>query len=180
MLHFLRQRQAAPLQLRQAFQLFIPSRLTSDEDLVFSLSGNLKQILSLLISCLPRNVHNIYPWFVWRQDLFLQFSCADLRDFTVRHGAKDVGQNQCGKVFGLVWTRGMVCVYAQLPRIGMFRGSVGHSSSSSWRKNRWSLVSWLNSGPASQPKQSRHVLWLVCTWWLRRMSFGRTVTLLLT
>ena len=30
-----------------------------------------------------------------------------------------------GKVFGLIWTCGIVCVYAQLPRIGVFRGSMG-------------------------------------------------------
>ena len=35
------------------------------------------------------------------------------------------GTNRCGKLFGLIWTRWIVCVYAQLPRIEMFRGSMG-------------------------------------------------------
>ena len=35
------------------------------------------------------------------------------------------GTNRCGKVFGLIWTRWIVCIYAQLPRIRMFRGSMG-------------------------------------------------------
>ena len=88
------------------------------------------------------------------------------------------GTNRCVKVFGLIWTRGIVCVYTQLPRIEMFRRSMGRmaSSSSSFRKNRWSSVSWWNSGPAPHPKQWKHVPSSVSTWWLKRMPFGWTVT----
>ena len=35
------------------------------------------------------------------------------------------GSNRCGKLFGLIWTSGIVCVYAQLPHIGMLRRSMG-------------------------------------------------------
>ena len=41
------------------------------------------------------------------------------------------GRDRCGKLFCLVWTRGIVCVYAQLPRIGTFRESMGRMASSS-------------------------------------------------
>ena len=62
-------------------------------------------------------------------------------------------------------------------RCGMGRMA---SSSSSFRKNRWSSVSWWNSGPASHPKQWKHVPSSVSTWWLKRMPFGWTVTLVLS
>ena len=82
-LHFLLERQAVPLQHYQAFQLFLSPRHTSDGDLVLSLSEVRKQLFAFLISCWPRNSHNIDPWFVWRQNLFHQFSRADLRDFAL-------------------------------------------------------------------------------------------------
>ena len=44
---------------------------------------NLKQIFLFLISCLPGNAHNAEPRLVRRQDLFLQFSCADFRAIAV-------------------------------------------------------------------------------------------------
>ena len=36
----------------------------------------------------------------------------------------------CGKRFGTIWTRGIVCVCAQLPRPGMSQGSMGRTASS--------------------------------------------------
>ena len=62
-LHFLPERKAMPLQHHHPFQVLLPSRHTGDEDLVRSLSENLKQLLAILTARL-----------VWRQDLFLQFS----------------------------------------------------------------------------------------------------------
>ena len=79
MLHFHPKSQAAPLQLCQALQLFISSHLASDEDLVRSVSEDLKQLTSRL----PRFAHHFFARFVWRQDLFLQFSRADLHDLAV-------------------------------------------------------------------------------------------------
>ena len=34
----------------------------------------------------------------------------------LRHGAKGVGTDSCGKEFGFVWFRGTACVCAQSPR----------------------------------------------------------------
>ena len=113
----------------------------------------------------------------WRRSRAFQWPAAE----RAQAWCQRCGTNRCGKVFGFTWTCGIVCVYTQLPRIEMFRRSMGRmasSSSSFWRKKRWSSVSWLNSGPASQPKQWKHVPWSVSTWWLRRMPFGWTVTLL--
>ena len=55
------------------------------------------------------------------------------------------GTNRCGKLFGLIWTSGIVCVYVQLPRIGMFRGSMGgmakdgYSSAKCGKPIGWSM-----------------------------------------
>ena len=37
----------------------------------------------------------------------------------------EIWDNRRGIEFGPIWIRGMVCVYAQLPRIGTFQGSMG-------------------------------------------------------
>ena len=45
-----------------------------------------------------------------------------------------------GNGFGPIWTRGMLCVHAQLPRVGTSQGSMGRtvsSFSSSQRRSRW-------------------------------------------
>ena len=39
------------------------------------------------------------------------------------------GTIRCGLVSGFIWTRGIECVYAQLPRIGASQGSMGHTAS---------------------------------------------------
>ena len=59
------------------------------------------------------------------------------------------GTNRCGKLFGLIWTSGIVCVYAQLPHIGMFLRSMGgmardgYSSAKCGKPIRWSMsLSW--------------------------------------
>ena len=55
------------------------------------------------------------------------------------------GTNRCGKLFGLIWTSGIVCVYAQLPHIGMFLRSMGgmardgYSSAKCGKPIGWSM-----------------------------------------
>ena len=44
---------------------------------------------------------------------------------------RSCGANLCGKRFGPIWARGIVCVCAQLPRIGTSQGSMGRIASSS-------------------------------------------------
>ena len=62
-----------------------------------------------------------------------------------RHGARDVGQTAVGNCLALIWTRWIVCVDAQLPCIGMFRGSMGgmardgYSSAKSGQPIGWSM-----------------------------------------
>ena len=76
----------------------------------------------------------------WRRSRGFQWPAAERAQACCQR----CGTNSCVKVFGLIGTRGIVCVYTQLPRIEMFRRSMGRmaSSSSSFRKNRWSSVSW--------------------------------------
>ena len=66
---------------QKALQLFIPSRLTSDEDITFCMCNNLKQFfLFSFLACLAMRTILTLDW---RQDLFLQFSYADFRDLAV-------------------------------------------------------------------------------------------------
>ena len=76
----------------------------------------------------------------WRRSRGFQWPAAE----KAQAWCQRCGKNHCVKVFGLIWTRGIVCVYTQLPRIEMFRRSMVRmaSSSSSFRRNRWFSVSW--------------------------------------
>ena len=68
----------------------------------------------------------------------------------LRHGAKDVGTNFCGKMFGLTWILGTACVCAHLPRIGTFQESMGRMVSSSfflWKKEPMVLSELVEFGP---------------------------------
>ena len=59
----------------------------------------------------------------------------------LRHGARDVEQAFCGKVFGPIWIRGTACAGARHPRI---QGSMGRMvSSSSFKKKEPTALSEL-------------------------------------
>ena len=72
----------SPLQLYQALQLNLPSRLTGDEDLTFPLPEDLKLLFFLLVPGQPCDAHDIDPWFVWRQDS--PFTCLCLAQIALR------------------------------------------------------------------------------------------------